>query len=205
MQLNFTPSKKQGNVVILIGMPGSRKTTLGLSWIAAECVIIVSESTHEVTDKFNWLSDSEVDLARAAKTQPPYCIRTYNNNPQLWQFLRHVNCPILIDDAGSVVDGWHQVQAFKKWLRHVRKRGQKVIITTHRTKDDLPPLAYTYAKKICYVGPTDFDEVKNVYGKRDVGKASMTLEEFYERIKILKPFDYRAKNELESVFVVKDT
>jgi hypothetical protein len=125
-------------------------------------------------------------------------------NPKIWPFMEV--CPLLwLGDVNYFTRDWHRAQRFDLFVRNIRGRDYIVWGSTHRSKADLQPFVYQYARKIFWVGPWVDDDVKlkELFAKKSAG-LFQNFEEFKEKITKLEKFNALNPNVENSVLTIKD-
>lgn len=190
---------------LYLGLGKSRKTTLALEDAGEEFVTVASEVTHPYIETLPYLEDStKMFMAKARKAdkeEKSFLILMLEDNPEVFEFLIETNKTILLDDAAFLNAEPELKHPLKKFIRHIRHRKKRVLVTTHRAVDDLPPIAYFYATRIHQIGPLfDKGESQILFKRRTV---NIDFEEFYQKLKGMEIYDNTRKNYAESVFTIK--
>lgn len=220
-----------GRLYLVIGDPGAGKDSFIWHNVNNLPNVLIQEApNNETMDEFFFVIDTDKGIEKAEQIlsgiyQPEGYIfhdkksgedfhvynfavffreDEYEANPKIWQFMK--NCPLLwLGDVNWWCAEYHRSQKFMVFCRNIRGRDQTVWGSTHRTKADLNPLIYQYARRIYWVGPfTDDDaKLKELWGKKSAGLFN-SFEEFSEKIRSLVPFDALNPNDEKSVLLIKD-
>lgn len=126
-------------------------------------------------------------------------------NPKIWEIMD--KAPTLwlgeINYWGDLSE-YDRKNDFVAWCRDIRGRDQLVLGSTHRSRADVPPIIYEYARKLHWVGkfsgtPTQAKELYDkTHGRFD------SFEEFDEKIRRLVKFNALKPNPEESILTIKD-
>lgn len=190
---------------LYLGLGKSRKTTLALEDIGPEFVVVTSEVTHPKIEDLPYLEDNAPNFIqkaqRAEKERQAFCVMMMEDNPIVFEYLRNCDKPILLDDAAFINAELELKKPFKRFIRHIRHRKMRVLVTTHRAVDDLAPIAYFYATRIHQIGPLfDEGEARILFKRRTV---NIDFQEFYARLKKMEIYDNTRRNYGESVYTIK--
>jgi hypothetical protein len=157
-------------------------------------------SADELADAFNAREEGEgplvVLISGKLKGQPS--IFKILRDPMFRDFC------ILADELAVLTSDHDDEEEFKIFIRHVGQNNQKFIGTSHRIKDDMPPVTALNVQKIYFVGPlADDDEVNKLYSVANVNKA-MNRKAFGEKL-LNQPEKYdwwNDKPNREAVFLI---
>ncbi len=129
-------------------------------------------------------------------------VYTYLTNNDLFSYLEEPYLTLLLDDVRMIINTRELKRDFIGWVKGIRWRHQRVIITTHRPLADMPPDGYDMANNIYWVGPIkDPDEAELIWEKAE----SLDCEkaEFLATLKTLEPYSYVTRNVGKSVLQIK--
>jgi hypothetical protein len=214
-----------GRLELVLGDPGAGKDSFIYWQIQNRPFVLVQTAPNNGTmDNMAYVYDSDKNIERAYKmvdaTYRPegyifddhayyhfavfFRKNQYEANPKLWPFMEY--CPTLwLGDVNYWCADWHRGKRFELFIRDIRGRDQLVYGSTHRSKADLPPVVFQYARKIYWVGPftDDKPQLMTLYGKKSAGLFG-SVEEFEDKIRNLEKFDYANPNPDRSVLTIKD-
>jgi hypothetical protein len=220
-----------GRLYLVIGDPGAGKDSFIYHNINNLPFVLVQEaSNNETMDEMFFLTATNSGIEKAQeiltaiyqpegyiyhdkKTGNDYHIYqfavfstedAYEANPKIWGLMKRA--PLLwLGDVNWWCAEYHRMQKFIVLCRNIRGRNQIVWGSTHRTKADLNPLVYQYARRIYWVGPFADEDIKlkELYGKKSAGLFS-SFEEFNYKIRGLEKFNALDPNPERSVLIIKD-
>ncbi len=193
-----------GRLRLVLGLPGSGKTSYALAQLPAHCVVVAPGPTNPSIEEFDYVEDDETGLS-FIRDNPSHSLALFvtHGNPELFDAIsKHTQRAILLDDISMFTDTPELKKAFISWLTGLRWRGINAWATTQRARAEVPPKVYTASREIYYVGPNlSQEEVQIIYGQRSV---NLTYEDFYARINALQVYDWKRKNVRDSVFQIKN-
>jgi hypothetical protein len=199
---SLSPTFKDGQLDVIIGRKGKGKTSFALDLLPKRPhVIICPGATNPDILAYDFRYNDDAGLKRAlqVKNRVVFCYQVNNN---LFSYLEEPNLVLLLDDIRMIINTRELKRAFIGWVKGVRWRHQRVIITTHRPLADMPPDGYDMANNIFWVGPLkDPEEAELVWEKAE----SLDCEkaEFLATLKTLSPYDYKTQNVKNSVIQIK--
>lgn len=221
MTLSSLERSPKESLSLYLGLGKSRKTTLALedgtgehiphdgSWRpgpkTGDLVVVTSEITHDALIPFPYIEDTASSFLqkalRADKERRQLLILMIQDNPEVFDFLIQTNKTILLDDAAFLNAEPDLKKPLKKFIRHIRHRKKRVLITTHRAVDDLPPIAYFYATRIHQIGGLqDEGEARLLFKRRTL---NVDFAEFYQKLKNQEVYDNTQGNYEKSVYTIK--
>ena len=214
-----------GRMELILGDPGAGKDSF-IYWMIQNrpFLLIQTVPNNETMDQMAFLRDTDENIKKAYKMvdatyQPEGYIHDgqayyhfaiffrknhYENNPALWPLMEYA--PTLwLGDVNFWCNEWHRSKRFELFIRDIRGRDQLVLGSTHRSKADLPPVVYQYARKIYWVGPFagGKPELTELYNKKSAGLFG-SIDELEEKLSVLEKFDYANPNPDQSVLTIKD-
>lgn len=214
-----------GRLELVLGDPGAGKDSFIYWMIQNRPFVLIQTAPNNATmDQMAYLLDTDKNIEKAYKMvdatyQPEgyiYDDQAYYHfaiffrkhqeeaNPKIWPLMEYI--PTLwLGDVNYWCNDWYRSKKFVLFLRDIRGRGQLVYGSTHRTKADLPPVVFQYARKIYWVGPfaDNKPQLTELFGKKSAGLWE-SMHEFEEKIRGLEPFDYSNPNPDRSVLTIKD-
>ena len=209
-----------GRSVLIIGRGRAGKTGYALDRveeIATKFLVLApqvtnpeldSEKSPIMTYSHPIMSGDELREAyNKAEDMPLVVIITerQKGQPSIWKILREKQFKglvILADELAILVSDNEDETEFKIFIRHVGQNDQKFFATSHRIKDDVPPVTPLNVQEIVFVGQlADEDEMRKLKG---VSNVFMTKEEFYLKLQNQpQKYDWWSKNpNKEAVFVI---
>ena len=179
-----------GKSILIIGRGGSGKTGLALEYAeskAEKFLIVVPQITNprlEEFDSYYFPITTGEELREAYnKSEGPLVLvlaETQKGQPSIWKILREPqfkDLVILADELAVLVSESDDEKEFKVFIRHVRQNNQIFISTTHRIRDDVPPVTPLNVYTIVFVGHlNDEDEIGKLYKVSNVPLDKKTFE-----------------------------
>ena len=197
-----------GSLYVLIGEGKSGKTTLAVDFCDAlqiKAVIIAPQMSNPRFFEFDHVVDHGQDFQDAYdKSIGHLLVKVTEARSDLFKRLEGFPV-VLFDEITLLIDNSKCEEAFKKFARNIRSRDQKVFVTTHRLKDDLPPVVRgEVARKLIQVGPL-FDTQKQ-HDLYDAGNIAghITFKGFAESLERMKPYSWKEKNK-DGWYLFKNT
>ena len=193
-------SQTDGALAIILGLKGSGKTSFALDHLPQGFVIIAPGATNPDVLDLDYVYNDDRGI-RYAVERRNHVVFTYKKNDNLFSYLLKPGLVLLLDDVRMILTSTQLRREFEEWIRGIRWRHQRVIITTHRPVGDMEPIAYDMASRIFWVGSLrDKDEADLLWKHRD---QDWEKPEYYLKLKTLKKYDYLRRNTGESVLMIK--
>lgn len=195
-----------GYSTLIIGRGRSGKTGFALSYAeerAEKFLIIAPQITNPRFEEFDQYTHPimNVEELRQAYNQskgPLLLLITeqIKGQPSIWKILRNPqfkDLVILADELAVLTSESEDEKEFKVFIRHVGQNNQIFIATSHRIRDDVPPVTPLNVQKIIFVGTlADEDEMRKLKG---VSNTRMSKDEFYSKLKTQpEKYDWWNKN-----------
>lgn len=192
-----------GRLRLVLGIPGSGKTTFALHQVKKPFLFVAPGPTNEAVYGMDYVEDTKEGLA-IVRENPRATMGLYvtQGNPDLFNAISTPDRTIILDDISMFTETPELKKALVVWCTGVRWKGLQAWATTQRAKAEVPPKVFTAAKDIYNVGPNvDEGEVAILFERRSV---NMDFQAFYQKVNSLVPYHWKRRNVAESVFQIKN-
>lgn len=188
-------------ITLLLGLPGSGKTTRMLSMIKdSNRVVIYSPyvaddrtppGIPQVSD-YPSIPDNPEYFTKGIEyyfeQTPQFVINARGNSTFIFnQCMDLSNCVLVLDDLPAIAGETGEDRALLKLLPVLRWRRIEVILTAHLPKSDVLKKLRVISDHIWWFGPlSDEDEIKTLWGLR---RTDQGINEFYNKLKTQPKFE----------------
>jgi len=183
-----------GSSTLIIGRGRAGKTGYALDLVASKSekfLVLAPQITNPRLSEFDSYSPpimSGDELREAYNKSEGSLVliitEKVKDQPSIWKILRETQfngLVILADELAVLVSDHDDEVEFKIFIRHVGQNNQLFFATSHRIRDDVPPVTPLNVQRIEFVGPlSDEEEIRKLYG---VSNVRMSRQEFATKLK----------------------
>lgn len=194
-----------GKLHLVLGLPRQGKTSYALHLARKPFLFLCTGLSNQTVQQMDYVPDTREGLEFVQETPGTLVVWCKTGNRDIFEYLQTSERDIILDEIGNLLYCKQLQDSFVTWQREIgwKDGGQRVFATTHRPSADIPPVVYTNARQISWVGPWhNREKARDLYN--NVEGFDIDFETFFTGLNGLESLDWRMTNLEKAVMKVKD-